>query len=707
MKKNVIFLGALLLSSAAYSQVGINNETPKATLDVSAKTPSTTAEGIIAPRLSGDDIKGKDGQYLADQKGAIVYATSAVGTPSVKTANITAEGYYYFDGAIWVKFGTGTASAGVEPWYNQADGTPATANTQNIYQTGKVAINTPTTNKQFEVKGDLKSTYTATGFYSSIDNNDTTTFGVPTNALVVADNADFASATRINALYANNNVGAALLSTDLGSGSSAQNLNTATSGVATSVITTAAGNRTTSLRLASGTGAEITDGFSTGTGYKSTLRVERANGINFNFLNSSGTTEGSYTFPRNNGSANQVLTTDGNSTLSTLSWKDVSSLVTVPTEPWYNVATNTEATANTQNIYQMGNVGIGTSTPTRPLEIVRQNSAAFNAGISLNEYNTGSGNTGAQISINNAKGTPLAPVSLSNGDTVGGFNFGYYAGGAFTAGNGSKIMSHYRGDGTNFRNDLSFFTTGATNTSSVKAYISPDGNFGIATINPSNKLHVSATADPARLEGLQSGAATDAIVTADATGVLRTVTAASLASSLEPWQVQGGTAKATTNAENIYQTGSVSIGSSAVIPTFTSNSITITPKLHVAGDVASTGSYYTTTGKYADYVFEDYYDGVSKIDETYKFKSLAETAAYIKANKHLPGVTSIKDILKTENGYNVNLSELSIQQLEKIEELYLHTIEQQQEISKQKTEINDLKSRMEKLEQLLLKKNNK
>lgn len=36
---------------------------------------------------------------------------------------------------------------------------------------------------------------------------------------------------------------------------------------------------------------------------------------------------------------------------------------------WYNAATNTGATANTQNIYQMGNVGIGTNNPTTALEI--------------------------------------------------------------------------------------------------------------------------------------------------------------------------------------------------------------------------------------------------------------------------------------------------------------------------------------------------
>ena len=34
MKKNIILLGSLILSSVAYSQVGIDTHDPKATLDV-------------------------------------------------------------------------------------------------------------------------------------------------------------------------------------------------------------------------------------------------------------------------------------------------------------------------------------------------------------------------------------------------------------------------------------------------------------------------------------------------------------------------------------------------------------------------------------------------------------------------------------------------------------------------------------------------
>lgn len=38
-------------------------------------------------------------------------------------------------------------------------------------------------------------------------------------------------------------------------------------------------------------------------------------------------------------------------------------------EPWYKASTNTGATSNSQNIYHMGNVGIGTTNPACELDI--------------------------------------------------------------------------------------------------------------------------------------------------------------------------------------------------------------------------------------------------------------------------------------------------------------------------------------------------
>lgn len=104
MKKLIILLYISPLS--LYSQVGINTENPVSTLDVVVKkNDGTTAEGVIAPRLTGDQIKAADSKYGAAQKGTVIYAIDAVsGAGTTKTQHITSEGYYYFDGTVWIPF---------------------------------------------------------------------------------------------------------------------------------------------------------------------------------------------------------------------------------------------------------------------------------------------------------------------------------------------------------------------------------------------------------------------------------------------------------------------------------------------------------------------------------------------------------------------------------------------------------------------------
>ncbi|MGV4547804.1 hypothetical protein ACQ1QS_11150, partial [Ornithobacterium rhinotracheale] len=75
----------------------------------------------------------------------------------------------------------------------------------------------------------------------------------------------------------------------------------------------------------------------------------------------------------------------------------------------------------------------------------------------------------------------------------------------------------------------------------------------------------------------------------------------------------------------------------------------------------------------------------------YQFKSLSQVEKFIKENNHLPGVTSIKDLTKADGAYEVDNTQLSIQTLEKVEELYLHIIEQQKEIEALKAELQALK----------------
>lgn len=101
MKKHASIAVALLFSSFLYSQVGINTQNPKATLEVSAgNNNGTTAEGMILPKLTGNQIQAADNQYGTEQTGTVMYATAAVSVTTPKTVNINAAGYYYFDGTV-------------------------------------------------------------------------------------------------------------------------------------------------------------------------------------------------------------------------------------------------------------------------------------------------------------------------------------------------------------------------------------------------------------------------------------------------------------------------------------------------------------------------------------------------------------------------------------------------------------------------------
>jgi len=133
-------------------------------------------------------------------------------------------------------------------------------------------------------------------------------------------------------------------------------------------------------------------------------------------------------------------------------------------------------------------------------------------------------------------------------------------------------------------------------------------------------------------------------------------------------------------------------------------------KLEVDGNIYASGggALLTDTGIYADYVFDGYNNNVTTLNKDYTFKTLTEVEAFIKLNSHLPGVTGIKELEKTANGYKVNITALSGQLLEKVEELFLHTIAQQSAIEelRQKNinlsqENTLLKQRLDKIESVL------
>lgn len=101
MKKLYTLLSLVALSTLSYSQyVGINTSDPKATLDVAGyPTDATKFDGVIPPRLTGDELSSKT--YTTAQTGAIVYATAAASTLSGQVVNVSTPAFYYFDGTVW------------------------------------------------------------------------------------------------------------------------------------------------------------------------------------------------------------------------------------------------------------------------------------------------------------------------------------------------------------------------------------------------------------------------------------------------------------------------------------------------------------------------------------------------------------------------------------------------------------------------------
>ncbi|ANF49472.1 hypothetical protein A0O34_02405 [Chryseobacterium glaciei] len=130
-----------------------------------------------------------------------------------------------------------------------------------------------------------------------------------------------------------------------------------------------------------------------------------------------------------------------------------------------------------------GRVGIGTTTPTARLELVSDNAGgAGQNDLTFHGYGTSKNPT---MSIGSANGTAAAPTDLTNGDTIGGLYFSPRYTGDFIY-HSAGMRSTYRGaSGADALSDLTFRTS-----SKDRVTIDENGNVGIGTTSPTQKLHV-------------------------------------------------------------------------------------------------------------------------------------------------------------------------------------------------------------------------
>ena len=169
-------------TATIHAQYGLGTNTPNAQAALHIESAS---HGVLIPNVALTDaaVLFTGVTATADHESMLVYNTST------STANgLTGEGFYYWAdgvGGSWVRLQSGSAGsiapATIDPgangqvltttggavvwetptvattshWNVQGGTTPATLNTQNIYQEGDVAVGTTTNRKSLSVTGAL------------------------------------------------------------------------------------------------------------------------------------------------------------------------------------------------------------------------------------------------------------------------------------------------------------------------------------------------------------------------------------------------------------------------------------------------------------------------------------------------------------------------------------------------------------------------
>ncbi|EKB54186.1 hypothetical protein [Bergeyella zoohelcum] len=682
------FLGFITYGYAQQQQqdpyrgkVGVNTIEPSATMDVqpnsdNARVEAKTNEGIIAPKLS----KTRIANIAAPVEGTLVYATDATytvagdATVDNRVAKITEKGYYYYNGTEWVKAGSDSA----EQIWIEKDGNKVSLKSslieQDVHYTPKGFYRTPknktsvvdydyNTNQTIDTSfSDIKQTdfsmYSSSGkeYNRGLDGNQS--FDFISNRLEVDGLKDNTGANS-NIVFHSNNVtippsyplGVRLLRTGF---FSATKLNDGATSELTALGTRAldagAGNTGTII----GTSGSVMLQKSAGIVSNIHVGLTRLDILSQNKANVTNLIGSRVHF--------KVLGSGNITNMYAYAPRiEANDTFTGTVTNYYDYYADGHPTqfnvTNRYGIYISGankinylesNLGIGTKEPKGKIHAFNERNVDTPL-LVLGTRNNTNNNVSKAIELYTDN-----PASSAKINVVRGINSGF-TGFAFSTSNSGITEEAMR--------------------------ITPTGNIGVGTITPSEKLDVAGSIKSTALAG--SG---NRPVYADAEGKLVIGSSTTIRSAWVPDTASNSVQLAITSANGDRTTHPISITDEGMVRATSFqgvNGATIFP----------------------DYVFQKYYTGTSSIKADYNFKSLSQVEDFVKANGHLPGYKSAETI--KAQGY-VDLMETQLTNVEKIEELYLHSIEQDK-VNKQQAEalrakdaeIADLKQRLERLEKLI------
>lgn len=336
----------------------------------------------------------------------------------------------------------------------------------------------------------------------------------------------------------------------------------------------------------------------------------------------------------------------------------------------FKIKTNSQVR---MNITSTGKIGVGTSSPIWKFDL---KGGSFNtdstyringtAVVALSGTKIQLGDASTYIGVGTAAAAAPLHVSSTTQEAfrLNGGTSQFNSTGMYMSFYENNVYRGYIGSYSGASTDMDFGTGGGNTNGSLhlvitatpKLTINSAGNVGIGTTTPGSKLSV-----------IHSGTAT-ATMEMSNTSKGPNISWAHFGASGD-WYLRSASDAGKVILQDQATTATVAIGTTYVPSGY---------KLAVSGKVICSELKVQLPASWPDYVFDD----------KYSLMSLDDLRAFVDANHHLPGVPSASDVSVAEG---VEVGEMQRLLMEKVEELTLYILRQDEKIRQLESTVEQLK----------------